>query len=232
MSKPKIAVIEDEDDLREILEYNLQREGFETFSSADGGEGLSMVRERRPDLVLLDLMLPGRDGLEVCREIKTDERLRSTHIIMLTAKSEETDVVLGLGLGADDYMTKPFRPSVLIARVKAVLRRGPLKVEESSAKERVEVGALSIDAGRHEVRVGGEPVELTATEFRLLHFLASHPGRVFSREQIINHAIGQTAVVIDRNIDVHVRAVRKKIGELRELIQTVRGVGYRFKDDG
>jgi DNA-binding response OmpR family regulator len=229
MSAATIAVIEDEEDIREIISYNLSREGFEVQAFGDGGEGLSEVKRSPPDLVLLDLMLPGLDGTEICRELKSNGGTRNIPVIMVTAKGEESDIVLGLGLGADDYVTKPFSPKELVARVKAVLRRGGVENEQEPS-ERITVGQVVIDSGRHEVSVEGKPVVFTATEFRLIHFLANHPGRVFTRDQLIGRIIGDGAIVIDRNIDVHVRAVRKKLGEQRDLIETVRGVGYRFRD--
>jgi DNA-binding response OmpR family regulator len=228
--KETILVVEDEPDIREVIEYNLSREGFSVLSSGDGEDGLVLAREKAPDLVLLDLMLPSTDGVDVCRRLKEDPLTRSIPVIMVTAKGEESDVVIGLGLGADDYVKKPFSPKELIARVRAVLRRGALK-EERGAGERIVRGGLVIDAGRHELSIDGEPVTLTATEMRLLHFLASHPGRVFDRSHLLSRVIGEHAVVIDRNIDVHVRSIRQKLGPYRELIETVRGVGYRFRDE-
>jgi DNA-binding response OmpR family regulator len=183
-----------------------------------------------PDIVLLDLMLPKLDGIEVCRSLKNDPLTRSIPIIMVTAKGEESDIVLGLGVGADDYVTKPFSPRELLARVKAVLRRGPYKDERGSG-ERIVRGGVTVDSSRHEVLVDGAPIEFTATEFRLLHTLASHPGRVFTRDHLISRVIGEDAVVMDRNIDVHIRSVRKKLAEHRELVETIRGVGYRFRYD-
>lgn len=230
MGQETIAIIEDEPDILEILEYNLSREGFKVLSSQNGDEGLDLVRRETPDLLLLDLMLPGTNGLEICRQLKTDEDTKAIPIIMLTAKSEESDVVLGLGLGADDYICKPFSPRELVARIQAVLRRGPVKVEDKKEEQRLVREGLVVDSMRHQVFVDGEEAPLTATEFRLLGFMMSHPGRVFTREQLVMRAIGQDAVVIDRNIDVHIRAIRKKIGSYRGLIETVRGVGYRFQE--
>jgi len=224
-----ILIVEDEPDILEVLEYNLKRESYRVLTAENGTAGLSIARTENPDLVLLDLMLPGLDGLEVCRKIKEDPLTRSIPIVMVTAKGEESDIVLGLGLGADDYVTKPFSPRELIARVKTVLRRGPLR-EEVGAGERVTRDGVVIDATRHEFKVDGTPVSVTATEMRLLHYLASHPGRVFTRDQLLSRVIGEHAIVIDRNIDVHIGALRRKLGEHRDLIETVRGVGYRFKD--
>jgi len=230
MSKrEKIAVIEDEADILEVVQYNLRREGYLVVSSRNGEEGLDRIRKENPDLVLLDLMLPGLDGLEVCKRLQADPLTAAIPVIMVTAKGEESDVVLGLQLGADDYVTKPFSPKELLARVKAVLRRGPLR-EVHSSGDRVVRNGLVVDATKHLVTVDGEPITMTATEMRLLHFLATHPGRVFSRDQLLSRAIGDHAVVIDRNIDVHVGSIRRKLGRCRELIETIRGVGYRFRD--
>ena len=228
MKSRKIAVIEDEPDILELLEYNLTREGFTVVSATNGDEGLRTVVKEAPDLVLLDLMLPGLDGIDVCRQLKTDAATQNIPIIMVTAKGEESDVVLGLGIGADDYVTKPFSPKELMARVRAVLRRG--KVKPSAGSERLSFDGVVVDPVRHEVLVDSNEVGFTATEFRLLHLLASHPGRVFSRDQLVSRVIGEGAAVIDRNIDVHVRAIRKKLGAYRDVIDTVRGVGYRFRD--
>ena len=228
MSRESIVIVEDEPDIREVIEYNLSREGFHVSSSPDGQSGLDTIRKEAPDLVVLDLMLPGIDGIEICRRLKADPLTRSIPIIMVTAKGEESDVVLGLGVGADDYVSKPFSPKELMARVRAVLRRGPLK-EERGAGERLVYGGLTIDSSRHEVSVDGESIEFTATEFRLLQLLASNPERVFTRDHLIRRVIGEHAIVNDRNIDVHVRAIRKKLGRYRDTLRTMRGVGYRFR---
>ena len=229
MAKPKILVIEDEPDLLEVIQYNLDREGHKVIACRNGEQGLSRIRTDNPDLVILDLMLPGMDGVEVCRQVKSDPVTRAIPIIMVTAKSEESDIVLGLGIGADDYITKPFSPRELVARVKVVLRRGPLR-EESGRGERVVRGPLAIDLGRHEARLDDVLLTLTPTEMRLLHFLASHPGRVFTRAHLLSRVIGEDAIVTDRNIDVHVRALRQKLGDAQKFIETVRGVGYRFAE--
>jgi DNA-binding response OmpR family regulator len=227
MKKAKIVVIEDEPDILEIIVYNLSKEGFEVSSALDGEEGLQLVKKEVPDLVLLDLMLPGLDGIEVCRKLKADSITHSVSIIMLTAKGEESDIVLGLGMGADDYVTKPFSPRELMARIKSVLRRGTLKDDSAQVSR----DGLVIDVNRHEVRLEGEKVLFTAMEFRLLHFFASHPGRVFTREDLLNHVSSDDAFIIDRNIDVHIRAIRKKLDKHRDLIETIHRVGYRFKDE-
>jgi two-component system phosphate regulon response regulator PhoB len=220
MVREKILIVEDEIDILEVIEYNLSREGYRV---------LSIARSEAPDLVLLDLMLPGLDGFEVCRKLKADAVTYDIPIIMVTAKGEESDIVLGLGLGADDYVTKPFSPKELVARVKAVMRRGALKPDEG-AKERTVAGSLTVDAARHEVLLDEQPVAVTPTELRLLHLLVSHPGRVFTRDQLLSRVIGEGAFVVDRNIDVHIRGIRSKLGSHRDMIETVRGVGYRFRD--
>ncbi len=229
MSATKVVVIEDEPDILELIEYNLRREGFEVVTATSGRVGLTVIGREKPDLVLLDLLLPGLDGLDVCRRLRAVESTRDLPVIMVTARGEESDVVLGLGVGADDYIHKPFSPRELIARVRAVLRRGPMR--ESDPDRRVVRGPLMVDPIRHRIAVDGRRLEFTPTEFRLVHFLASHPGRVFTRGQLLDRAIGDRAIVIDRNIDVHVRAVRKKLGSHRDLIETVRGIGYSFRDD-
>ncbi len=230
MSSRKIVAIEDEPDILEVIEYNLSREGFQVVTASNGDEGLRAILSHAPDLVLLDLLLPGIDGLELCRKLKMERMTQHIPIIMVSAKGEESDIVLGLGVGADDYITKPFRPKELIARVRAVLRRSAAKQQEHEG-DRLVLGALVIDSMRHEVRVDDRPITFTATEFRLLHLLASNPGRVFTRDQLMSRVIGGGAAVIDRNIDVHVRSIRKKLGEHRFVIGTVRGVGYRCQDE-
>lgn len=229
MSKRKIVIIEDEPDILEVLGYNLRREGFEIFTANDGTKGLSLVKREHPDLVLLDLMLPGMDGVEIATAIKKNADTQNTLIIMVTAKGEESDIVLGLGVGADDYVSKPFSPKELVARVKAVLRRGVL-LDTELPQEKINLGDLLIDAVKYKVAYANREVKLTATEFRILHYLASHPGRVFTREQLLNHALGDDVVVVDRNIDVHIRGIRKKLEVEPPLIETIRGVGYRMAD--
>ena len=227
-----ILVVEDEDDILDVIQYNLKREGFDVLAARTGTDGLRRVRDDDPDLVLLDLMLPGINGLDVCRRIKEDPLTKATPIVIVSARGEESDVVLGLGLGADDYIAKPFSPRELTARVRAVLRRGPLKVDRGGGGDRVVRDGVVIDAARHALEVDGQDVAITATEMRLLHYLAAHPGRVFTRDQLLSRVVGDRAVVIDRNIDVHVGAVRRKLGRYRSLIETVRGVGYRFRMAG
>jgi two-component system alkaline phosphatase synthesis response regulator PhoP len=228
-TQKRILVIEDEDDILEVIEYNLAREGYAVVTSKDGLEGLMKARKGAFNLVILDLMLPGLDGIEVCRRLKMDPVTGSIPIVMVTAKGEETDVVLGLGVGADDYIRKPFSPKELVARVKAVLRRGPMK-EETGARERIVLGGLVVDSTKFEVAVDGDTVPFTATEFKLLHFFASHPDRVFTREDLVVRVIGDDSSVLSRNIDAHIKAIRKKLGAYKDCIATVRGVGYKFKN--
>ena len=229
MGKPLIIVVEDEPDIREIMLYNLRREGYEAEGFESGPEGLEAIRAKQPNLVILDLMLPGMDGLTVCQQVRAEAAIKATPIIIVSAKEEESDVVIGLGLGADDYVPKPFSPRELLARVKAVLRRSQ-QADQGDQHERVVIGDLIIDLEKHSVTVDGQLVKLTATEFKLLYQLASHPGRAYTREQLLNRVVGDGVVVVDRNIDVHIRAVRKKIGSYADHIQTVRGVGYRFAE--
>jgi DNA-binding response OmpR family regulator len=229
MAQHKILIVEDEPDIREVMEFNLTREGFAVATAGDGAEGFRLAREKRFDLVLLDLMLPEMDGLEICRRLREAEESRTLPIIMVSAKGEESDVVLGLGLGADDYVAKPFSPRELVARVRAVLRRRHAP-EVKEAGDRLVQDGLVIDPGRHRVEVDGQVMEFTATEMRLLHYMAARPGRVFTRDQLLERVIGEKAVVINRNIDVHVRAIRSKLGPYRDWLETVRGVGYRFRD--
>ena len=229
MPGSKVVVIEDEIDILKVIEYNLSREGFQVRGARRGEEGLELVRRENPALVLLDLMLPGRDGLDICRLLKADDLTRSIPVIMVTAKGEESDVVLGLGLGADDYIVKPFGIKELVARVRAVLRRTRAGAEEA-IQEQIVRGPLHVDTVRHRVTVGGDPLTLTATEFRLLRVLAEHPGRVFTRDQLLNRAVSPDAAVVDRNIDVHIRSIRKKLGSSASFVETVRGIGYRFTE--
>ncbi|MFA5517171.1 MAG: response regulator transcription factor [Desulfuromonadales bacterium] len=227
MAKEHILAIEDEEDILALVQYNLSKEGYRVTCATSGEEGLQAARSGRPDLVLLDLMLPGMDGLEVCRALRRDPEQAAVPILMLTAKGEESDIVAGLELGADDYMTKPFSPRVLISRVRAVLRRRTVAEPEASAA--IQFEDLLIHPGRSEVLVRGEAVELTFTEFRVLHFLASRPGWVFTRYQIVNAVRGEDYSVTDRAVDVQIVGLRRKLGSCGRCIETVRGVGYRFK---
>lgn len=232
MLEPSILVVEDEEDIRELVEYNLRKEGYRPAGVASGEEGLAAARTGSYELILLDLMLPGVDGLTVCRTLKANPETAGTPIVMLTAKGEEGDIVAGLNLGADDYITKPFSPRVLLARVKAVLRRGASQGTSTSDKrnEPIRIHELVIDPKRHEVLVENQACELTSTEFRLLSFLANRPGWVFTRSQIIDGIHGENYPITDRAVDVQVVGLRKKLHEAGRYIETVRGVGYRFKE--
>jgi two-component system phosphate regulon response regulator PhoB len=227
MAKPRVLIIEDERDLLEVLTYNLQREGFEVAVAQDGQEGLLKAQMQLPDMILLDLMLPKLDGLEVCRELKAGERTRTIPILMLTAKAEETDQVVGFTMGADDYVTKPFSIKVLIQRIRVLQRR---KEPSADASDIVEHLGVRIDRVRHRATVDDTELDLTPTEFRLLECLLRQPGRAFTRPQLMDVAIGEGAVVLERTIDVHVKTLRKKLGGEQEFIETVRGIGYRFRE--
>jgi len=227
MNKGTILIIDDEKDVTELVRYNLEKEGFDVIAAADGATGLDVVARHKMDLIILDLMMPGIDGLEVCRRIRSDSRTRSIPLLMLTARATEADRIIGLELGADDYVIKPFSPRELVARVKAILRR---LVNQEEPPEVVRQGDLVIDVNRHEVSYRGRHVALTATEFRILHFLASRPGRVLSRDEIIDAALGRDAAVFDRTIDVHITAIRRKLREGGQDIETIRGFGYKFRD--
>ncbi len=227
MNQETIWLVEDEEDILALIYYNLVKEGYAVRGFASGEEMLAKLQAERPDLLLLDVMLPGIDGLAICKKIKAEARTSLVPVIMLTAKGEEGDVVAGLNLGADDYIPKPFSPKVLIARVRAVLRRREKRLDPLA--EVVSHGELVIDLGRHEVRVAGLPLLLTATEFKILSLLASKPGRVFSRDQIINAVHDGYTAVTDRTVDVQIAALRKKLGESQHCIETVRGIGYKLK---
>jgi two-component system phosphate regulon response regulator PhoB len=228
MPKHKVLVVEDDEDILELVRYNLAKEGYQVTCAGSGEEALDRVRSKRPDLVVLDLMLPGIDGLEVCKLLKKDPKTEHVPVVMLTAKGEEADVVAGLELGADDYVTKPFSPRVLIARIRAVLRR---KAKEPTDKTAVvSVHDLVIHPGRREVLFKGDPIELTFTEFGILHALARRPGWVFTRYQLVDSVRGETYAVTERSVDVHIASLRQKLGSAAEYIETVRGVGYRFKE--
>lgn len=229
MSVRSVLVVDDEKDIRELLEYNLVRNGFQVKCVGTGEDALREARQSPPDLVLLDLMLPGVDGLDVCKKLKSDERTAHVPVVMLTAKGEEADQIVGLELGADDYIAKPFSPRVLLARIKAVLRRE----ERTAAGEKeatIEYGPLLINRDRHEVFVEGEPIALTALEMRILCALVGAPGRVYTRYQIVEATQGAGVGVTDRSVDVHIVSLRRKLGDHGALIETVRGVGYRFRE--
>lgn len=228
MAQEKVLVVDDEESILELLDYNLSKNGYAVVCVSSGEDCLSATREHQPSIILLDLMLPGVDGLDVCKILKSDPQTRSIPIIMVSAKGEEADVVIGLELGADDYITKPFSIRVLLARVKAVLRRQKKEKPEDNAN--IVLSGLVIDPERHEVLAHGEKVELTYTEFGILTMLAKRPGRVFTRNQIIDAVRGSDYPVTDRSVDVQIVGLRKKLGDCGNLIETVRGVGYRFKE--
>lgn len=226
MSKKRIVIVEDERDIAYLVATRLRREGYEVDVAHDGVEGFNLARSAPPDIVLLDIMLPGMSGTEIASKLRDDPRTAGVPIIMLTAKSEESDIVVGLKFGADDYVTKPFSMSVLVARIDALLRRAASV--PASAKKVLKAGSLLIDQQRHLVEFEGKPLTLTLTEFRLLTALVAANGRVLSRNQLMDQAIGLDVIVTDRTIDVHITTLRRKLGKARECIQTVRGVGYKF----
>lgn len=228
MARVRILVVDDEPDILELVRYNLTRNNYEMIGVASGEEAFTSVRRSPPDLVVLDLMLPGIDGLEVCRRLKSDARTSTIPVIILSARGEEADVVAGLEIGADDYLSKPFSPRVLLARIKAVLRRQ--HVEPDRADAVITHRDLQIHPGRHEVLLAGALVQLTLTEFRILHLLARRPGWVFTRNQILEAAQGDDASVTTRAVDVHIVALRRKLGASGNLIETIRGVGYRLQE--
>ena len=227
MAGKTILVIEDEPDILELIQFNLESEGFKVVTSRTGEEGYRLAGELSPDLIVLDLMLPDISGIEVCRLLRQEAKTRNLPIIMATARDSEADVIVGLELGADDYITKPFSVRELSARVRAVLRRSEPSVSDAPGQI-VRAGPLELDPERHEVGIHGQPVELTLAEFRLLSALAGTPGKVFTRDQLLDRITGGQATIIDRNVDVHIRALRRKLGSDAGLIGTVRGIGYKF----
>jgi len=232
LKKKTVLIVEDDEDIQQLVGYNLIKAGFQVEYGDTGEQALEKLKNQTPDIILLDLMLPGIDGKELCRIIRSDSRLTDLPIIMLTAKGEESDIITGLDLGSDDYITKPFSPKVLISRVKAVLRRkakGSAPAAEDS-DDVITIYDLVIDPGRHEVTVAGEPVSLTPTEFGILQLLTRKAGWVFSRQQIIDAVRGYDYLVTPRTIDVQMFSLRKKLGDTGKKIETVRGIGYRFND--
>jgi two-component system alkaline phosphatase synthesis response regulator PhoP len=227
MAKERILIVDDEEDILELLSVNLKREGYEVLRAENGEDAVSLASAEKPDLVILDLMLPGVDGLTVCKMIKGSSFTRNIPIIMLTAKGQEADIVRGLEQGADDYVAKPFSPKVLMARVKTALRR---RGQPEESKVVVKIHDLAIDTEKHQVFVKNHAIELTHTEFAILHALAKQPGRVFSRYQIVDAIHGSDHVVSDRAVDVQIVSLRKKLGKAGDYIETVRGVGYRFRE--
>jgi two-component system phosphate regulon response regulator PhoB len=227
MGKTKVLVIEDDRSLAEVLSYNLKQAGYEVLVATDGQDGLLQAQMKSPDIVILDLMLPVIDGLDVCRRLRADASTRDILIVMLTAKAEESDELIGFSLGADDYVTKPFSVKVLLERIKALRRR---RTTEPAPDEVTRRYNITVDRRRHQASADNRPLQLTRSEFRLLDTLIRQPGRVFDRAELIDAALGEDTMVMERTIDVHIRALRRKLGENADLIETVRGVGYRFRD--
>lgn len=230
MAKSKILIIEDERGLVEPLAYSLSREGYEVMMAYDGQDGLRQAQVRLPDLIVLDLMLPVKPGLDVCKELRAGAQTRDIPIIMVTAKAEESDELVGFAVGADDYVAKPYRQKVLIERIKKQLRRRAAR-DESPSESVIVCRGVTIDRHRHRVMVGEEELILTPTEFRLLEAVIRQAGRAFTRHELMDSAIGEDAVVLERTIDVHIKSLRKKMGDAADLIETVRGVGYRFREE-
>lgn len=226
MPREKILIVEDDEDIVEMIAYNLKKEGYKILSALRGEEAVSLAKRERPDLIILDLMLPGIDGLEVCRTLKKNEITMQIPVIMLTAKSQEVDKVIGLEVGADDYVTKPFSPKELIARIRAVLRR----YEKPLPKKKIKIGDLVIDSLKYEVFVFEKKISLTSTEFKLLEFLAQRQGLVLSRDKILDGVFGYDSESYDRTIDAHIKSLRRKLGKAKGCIETIRGIGYRFKE--
>jgi two-component system alkaline phosphatase synthesis response regulator PhoP len=227
MPKETILIVDDEEDIQELLKFNLTKEGYEVLLAGNGEKALESARNKNPQLIVLDLMLPGIDGLSVCKKLKNEPKTASIPIIMLTAKGEESDIVTGLEIGADDYVTKPFSPKVLIARIRKLLRKTILHAEEKAA---IKIHELSIDTARYEVLVKNKKVELTYTEFNILLALVRRPGFVLTRYQIVDAVRGSDYPVTDRAVDVQIVSLRKKLGICGKYIETIRGVGYRFKE--
>ncbi len=228
MPKTRILIIEDDRSLAEVLEYNFTNAGYQVDCAHDGQDGLNQARSKSPDLIILDLMIPVIDGIETCRTLRAESSTRDTPIMMLTAKSEETDQLIGFSVGADDYVCKPFSVKVLLERVKSLLRRHSRK--NGSGSDIVVTGSVTVDRVKHRVLIDGATVDLTPTEFRLLDTLIRHPGRAFDRSELIDSALGADTLVLERTVDVHIRSLRKKMGDSAEMVQTVRGIGYRFRE--
>lgn len=229
MPKHKILIVEDDRSIAEVLDYNLTNSGYETIVASDGQSALHQARLKIPDLVILDLMLPVLDGLSVCKHLRAASETRDIPVLMLTAKGEETDELVGFALGADDYVVKPFSVKIVLERVKSLLRR---RANHGNGKtETCTRGGVTVDRVKHQVSMHGKRIELTPSEFRLLDTLIRQPGRAFDRSELIDTALGADTLVLERTIDVHIRSLRKKLGEQESLIQTVRGIGYRFREN-
>ena len=228
MAKGKVLIIEDDRSLADVLAYNLKQAGYEVLAASDGQDGLLQAQMKAPDIVVLDLMLPVVDGLDVCRRLRADAATKDILIVMLTAKAEESDELIGFSLGADDYVTKPFSVKILIERIKALRRRRTPDITDGDDVTIAQ--GITVDRRRYRALADGKPLQLTRSEFRLLDTLIRQPGRVFQRSELIDAALGEDTMVMERTIDVHIRALRSKLGELADVIETVRGVGYRFRD--
>ncbi len=229
MSKTKVLIVEDDRSLSDILFYNLQQEGFNVFRAFDGREGIEQARKKEPDIVILDLMLPRISGIDVCRQLRKFKETRDTGILMLTARGEDFDQIDGFEAGADDYVVKPYSVRVLLERIRALQRRRTSE-EAEPVVETLECMGVKVDLRRHQVFVGDQELELTRSEFKLLQTLITEPGRAYERSELIESALGEDTLVLERTIDVHIRAIRRKLGALADVIETVRGVGYRFKE--
>ena len=229
MSRPKLLSVEDDRSLSEVLQYNFTQSGFEVFQAFDGQDGINQARLRLPEVIVLDVMIPVIDGVEVCRKLRSGEETKNLLIIMVTAKSEETDQLIGFSVGADDYVVKPFSVKVLLERVKALVRRRASKGDLD--EEIISLHGITIDRIKHKVSGETGSIDLTPSEFRLLETMIRQPGRAFDRSELIDSALGEDTLVLERTIDVHIRGLRKKLGTVGDAIETVRGVGYRFKDD-
>ena len=229
MPKPVIVVVEDDKSINELIRYNLEREGFAAEAAYNGFDALRLVETQLPSLVLLDIMLPGLDGFEVCRRLKSNPKTKNIPVLMITARGTEADIVMGLQIGAEDYVVKPFSPKVLMARVNAVLRRKELKPDIQTGDRRA-IDDFVLDTSKHKITFRGIMIEVTALEFSIVEFLSRSPGRVYTREQLLENVWKEGRFIVDRAVDVHVRNLRKKLGEASHYIETVRGVGYRFKE--
>ena len=232
MASETILIVDDEEDILQLIQYNLAKEGYQTVTTTSGEQALFEAARRLPDLIVLDLMLPGVDGIEVCKQLRAVEDTRQIPILMVTARSEEADIITGLEIGADDYITKPFSPKVLVARVRAILRRSRRNPVSSGEEPIVEIHDIRIDTTKHEVQVAGRRITLSVTEFAILEFLARNPGWVFSRNQIIGAVKGEDYPVTERSVDVQILGLRKKLGDQGQVIETVRGIGYRMQEEG
>ena len=230
MTKTKILIVDDEKDIIELVKYHLEKTGYKVIATGSGGDALDIAAKQNPALVILDIMLPGLDGFEICRILKRNDTTKNIPVIMLTAKTAESDIITGLKTGADDYLTKPFSPKVLLARVETVLRRGVAGKEGSIENAEIKTGQISVNPASYEVTVAGSAVSLTKIEFSILLFLIKNEGKVMSREQILNGAWSYDTAIVDRAVDVHIKHIREKLGKAGRSIETVRGIGYKYKE--